>query len=143
MIKSIFSILVLITVLQADFIRDNTNEIVLDTSTNLMWQDNEDVDTTTRNWSDAIAYCEGLSYGGYNDWRLPNFNELYNLADRSISSPAISPVFQNVVSSQYWSSTTFTGNTSNAWFVNFDYGNERWFNKTSTIYVRCVRASDN
>jgi len=143
MIKSIFSILVLITVLQADFIRDNTNEIVLDTSTNLMWQDNEDVDTTTRNWSDAIAYCEGLSYGGYNDWRLPNFNELYNLADRSTYNPSISSVFQNVASSYYWSSTTGASDTSNGWDVNFLNGFVTWDDKTDTNYVRCVRASDN
>ena len=27
-------------------------------------------------WKDAIAYCRGLREGGYNDWKLPNIDEL-------------------------------------------------------------------
>ncbi len=143
MIKSISILFVLmswISVLNADFIRDDDKYVVIDTSTQLMWQDNSDAKTLTKNWDDALAYCEALTLGPYNDWRLPNFNELYLLADRSIiSSPAISSVFTNVFSSNYWSSTTNASNTSNAWNVNFNKGNDNWNDKTNSNYVRCVR----
>jgi hypothetical protein len=49
----------------------------------------------------------------------------------------------NVVSSNYWSSTTNASNTSNAWNVNFNNGNDNNNAKTNTNYVRCVRATEN
>ena len=42
-------------------------------------------------------------------------------------------------SSNYWSSTTIASNTSNAWDVNFNNGNDNWNTKTNDNYVRCVR----
>lgn len=49
----------------------------------------------------------------------------------------------NVVTSNYWSSTTNASNTSNAWNVNFNNGNDNNDDKTNTNYVRCVRPADN
>jgi len=45
----------------------------------------------------------------------------------------------NVVSDNYWSSTTIVGNEDNAWGVNFNNGNDNWNNKSNNNYVRCVR----
>ena len=135
--KSILSLFVVIGLLQADYIRDDNKGVVLDTSTNLMWQD--DVPSVQKTWIDAINYCESLTTGGYNDWRLPNFNELYMLADRSKYNPAISPVFKNVVSSVYWSSTTNVSYPDSAWYVYFHNGHGYWYNKYYSSYVRCVR----
>lgn len=136
-----FSLIVFPTLLIAEFLRDNIKEIVLDTSTNLIWQDDNTPATIT--WKNAISHCENLSLGGYNDWRLPNFNELNSLADRSTYKPAISSVFQNVFSSNYWSSTTRESFPSHAWVVDFYNGHDDWDNKTFSDYVRCVRSSDN
>jgi hypothetical protein len=137
--KVILLIMIGISLLQADYIRDDDKEVVLDTTTNLMWQDDADVKTITKNWTDAIDYCEASAFGGFSDWRLPSFNELYLLADRSVYNPAISPVFTNVVSSSYWSSTTDASSTTYAWRVNFYYGYDNARVKTNTFYVRCVR----
>jgi len=126
--------------LQADYTRDATKNVVTDNSSGLMWQD--DAVGSTMNWATALTTCEALTLGGYSDWRLPNYNELYNLADRSRTNPEISPVFTKVVSDDYWTSTTYASFTSYAWFVNFNYGDDYWDGKTDSNYVRCVRAGN-
>jgi formylglycine-generating enzyme required for sulfatase activity len=60
---------------------DNDNGTVTDTYTSLMWQ--QDGPTTKKNWEQALAYCEGLTLGGYTDWRLPTPKELHSLVDYS------------------------------------------------------------
>ena len=120
----------------ANFTRDNNTKIVTDNSTKLQWQDNESV---SKKWTDAIDYCEALTLGGYNDWRLPNLNELRSIVDRSKSNPAIDSTFKNVVSYYYWSSSTVVGYEDGAWGVYFDYGYDDWDDKSNEYYVRCVR----
>lgn len=124
--------------LQADYTRDDAKNVVTDSTSGLMWQDN--AVGSTINWATALTACENLTLGEYTDWRLPNYNELYHLADRSRSNPALSPVFTQVVSGYYWSSTTFASDTSSAWYVGFGYGGDYWDYKTTSYYVRCVRA---
>jgi len=141
--KRILSIMIgLSLAAQADFTRDDTTQIVTDTRTGLQWQDNNDAKTITRKWTEAIRYCEDLNLGEHTDWRLPNFNELYFLADRSKRNPAISSVFQNIVSGYYWSSTAIVGDEGYAWYVYFydGNGNGHWGNKSHAYHVRCVRA---
>ena len=55
-------------------------EICRDTETGLMWQL---APTPTRftSWSAANQYAEELTLGPYNDWRLPTYDELYELYD--------------------------------------------------------------
>jgi len=45
-----------------------------------------------------------------------------------------------VLSSNYWSSTTNANNTNNAWHVNFNNGNVNNNNKSNNYYVRAVRS---
>ena len=119
-----------------DFTRDNATQVVTDNTTGLQWQDDVNV---TKTWTQAIDYCETLTLGANSDWRLPNFNELYFIADRSKRNPAIDSAFQNVVSNNYWSSTTVVGLEYNAWNVYFNYGDDFWNRKSNSGYVRCVR----
>ena len=66
--------------------------------------------------------------------------ELLTLVDYGVSVPAITGAyFPNTISSLYWSSTTYAGNTANAWNVYFYYGSTYYNSKTNVYYVRCVR----
>lgn len=137
---------------QTRFTRDDNTNIVTDTQTHLQWQDqpytqaeqdaydDDKEEGKVLFWENAITYCESLTLGGKDDWRLPNFNELYYITDRSTSDPALSSVFKHVSSSYYWSSTTAASNTSSAWIVNFDYGSDDYNDKSYSYFVRCVRA---
>lgn len=52
------------------------NASLLDQTTRLMWQDNEQVLAQTRKWQDAQNYCNDLILENFEDWRLPTTNEL-------------------------------------------------------------------
>ena len=130
------SILGITSILSADFSREAVG-IVTDTTTALEWQDNEVGSLTT--WTEAIDRCEALELGGHQDWRLPNIRELLSLVDDTKFVPSISSSFTNIISNNYWSSTTYASNTSYAWVVCFSYGNDYHNAKTNSNYVRCVR----
>jgi hypothetical protein len=118
--------------------------VVKDTKTSLQWQNDysdNGGNIKEAKWTDAIDYCEALSLGGHDDWRLPNFNELYSIADRSKRNPAIdTTVFENAVSDHYWSSSTVVGGENGAWDVGFYFGVGNLSYKSHSLYVRCVRA---
>lgn len=129
----------------SNYLRDDKNDIVLDTSSGLIWQDDSEAAINTSSWDNAISYCNNLSLGGYSDWRLPNVNEFLFLADRSKSNPAVSEKFKNIQSSYYWSSTTAVYAFDNmALYVRFDDGSDReTWKSDETIHIRCVRGGVN
>ena len=135
----ILLILSLNSLMWADFTRDDINGIVTDHNTTLQWQD--DSETPYLNWSQAISYCEALSLGGYQDWRLPNLNEFYTIVNVSVLPP-IDPVFQNTVSTYYWASTTRASLTSYGLGILFSDGRSGWSGKWTSAYVRCVRGEN-
>lgn len=116
---------------------DNGNGTVTDSSTGLVWQQGE---PGAKTWGDALNYCEGLSLGGADDWRLPNVKELESLTDDTRYNPALDKTyFPNATSSNYWSSTTYAYNTDYAWGVGFSGGVVGNDDKGYNDYVRCVR----
>lgn len=97
---------------------DNGDGTVTDLATGLMWQLADD--GQTRDWKDALAYAEGLTLAGYDDWRLPDIKELQSIVDytrspQTTNSPAINPLFSltEIIDEKgdknygfYWSGTT-------------------------------------
>lgn len=138
--KYILGLLLMVSFASAELVRDG-NGIVTDSDTNLMWQD--DVASTERLWDSSINYCETLNLAGYNDWRLPNKNELLSIVDYNKYNLVIKGnVFQNIVSGEYWSSTTYKGDTNYVWAVNTISGSSSTFIKTGNNYALCVRAGE-
>ncbi len=135
-VKTLFLILIGISVVNADFIRDDTTGIVKDTTAQLEWQDNSV--TTQMDWHTAISYCEGLNLEG-TGWKLPNINQLNSLIDYS-NSPAINSAFTYTGNWYYFSSTTNLDRTDSAFSIN-QYGENAYGRKTDHHYVRCVRTA--
>ncbi|GGD36134.1 hypothetical protein GCM10012288_07650 [Malaciobacter pacificus] len=140
--KNILILALLTNFLFADFSRDSIQEVVIDDVSNLTWQDDFEVKTDKIIWSEAVDYCENLTLGGYSNWRLPNINELKSIVDLSKYNPSINSIFENIVSGNYWSSTSYAEARGNAWYIYFANGSHGGLHKSGRdgkAYVRCVR----
>jgi len=115
---------------------------VIDNITRLEWQRQDD--DIERNWDNAWSYCAGLELDGHEDWRLPRIKELQSIVDYGqVAAPLIDPVaFTNTNTTFYWSATTESISSSNAWLIFFGVGAVNVFNTgkgNDNIFVRCVR----
>lgn len=89
-----------------------------DDATGLLWADKDNGSDV--NWSQAAGYCENLSLGGYDDWRLPTINELKTLYDRSLSQQYKIKGPIKLEAAGMWSGST--NNSGDAWSFNFFNG---------------------
>ena len=105
---------------------DNANGTVTDTLTGLVWLKNANC-YGEQVWATAMISASTLANGacGLTDgsisgqWRLPNRRELMSLVELSKYSPAL-PVghpFSGVQPYSYWSSTTSSSYSDDAWYV--------------------------
>lgn len=132
---------------------DNDNGTVTDNLTGLIWTKNANA-FGWRSWAQAISDANGLHDGSFpwltdgsktGDWRLANFRELSSLIDFGRSNLALPEVhpFTNVQSaSYYWSSTTYAGDTTRAWVLDFAFGKEGDLPKSNNQVVWCVRGGN-
>ena len=124
----------------------DNGDTVTDNLTGLIWAKNANLDGA-KSWYDAIDYCNGLSLGGYDDWRLSNRYELESLLDMAQINPALPSEhpFSNVQWNDcyYWTSTTFAAGTVDnfAWRISLNYGEVFFldFTKSTSQYVWPVR----
>lgn len=119
-------------------------EVVIDLATGLMWIGNtDDIDCGCRgryDWGSALTNCSGLEIGGFNNWRLPNINELASIVNWSTHSPAIYDVFTNTaIDDGYFSSTTRIFLTTYAKVISYSEGTMLNGKKVDAYYVRAVR----
>jgi|GEM_PF-3342312 len=121
-----------------NFSRDNSKNIVIDNTNNLMWQDGHSSGYMT--WNSAIDYCKNLDFAGYSDWRLASIEELHSITDqRKNSAPFVNQSFQNISSDWYWSSTTVKSSISYSWKLDFSYGDDGENYHNGKNQVRCLR----
>ena len=119
--------------------KDNNNGRVTDNLTGLIWLKNANC-AGPKSWNDALDFANqlkdgdcGLSDGSQaGEWRLPNRFELESLLDLQYYNPPLSNTagtgqwtegdpFTNVGWTRYWTSSTYSVNTSEAWFVGLMY----------------------
>ncbi|BBG65723.1 hypothetical protein NNO_1020 [Hydrogenimonas sp.] len=139
--RKVFALTIWLTLLSAaELVRDDSTGIVLDENSGLMWQDDSGAASEKVPWREALKRCENLRLGGYGDWRLPTSDELESLADESRFKHGIYPVFENVGSGGYWSSTQDPVHPSRAWMTLYTCGGGYWYGKDKRAYLRCVRS---
>jgi hypothetical protein len=145
---------------------------VTDTHTGLMWKRcaegqsgfDCDGDASGYTWNDAMPrFRRGVSFAGYNDWRLPTREELRGLVWCSNGTPKeeawdshcdgkndrngsyerptiVTAAFPNTPSSDFWSASPFASVPNVAWGVHFNGGYDFWYFRSSAEHVRLVRA---
>ncbi len=122
--------------------------VVRDTGSGLMWQgctagqrgwDCETGEALAVTWEDALHLCATLDWGGYQDWRLPDRNELHSMVDFELFSPAVDPDVFPATTGLLWSSTTYPGDSGKAWLVSHGTGFVQGWEKDGDYRVRCVR----
>jgi hypothetical protein len=144
--------------------KDNGDGTVTDLHTGLMWQKD---DQASRNWDDAIGYCNNLmlcndgfwtdtdncdTHGGvkYDDWRLPTIIEGIIMMDFSCDSGTpehCDNSYQNnaliwddcLSGCGFWSSTTDPYSDSYAYRISTSDGSSTRLGKYIEYYVRCAR----
>lgn len=68
-------------------------DVVVDNVTGLWWEDTDSVILRNLSFADAQDYCNNLTLGGIDTWRLPKDKELHGLIDYSQSDIMIPPAF--------------------------------------------------
>jgi hypothetical protein len=81
-------------------------------------------------WSDAKVSCDTLKTNGYNDWYLPDKDELNKLF---VSKKTLGGFSET----QYWNSTQ--NDEQHAWAQDFLAGNQNSCSKAIILHVRPVR----
>ncbi|SFV68620.1 FimH-like protein [hydrothermal vent metagenome] len=115
----------------------NASDVRVDKESDLVWQDNKII--IQEDWTSAISYCKELSLGGYQNWRLPEIDELMSISDKNNYSPAIKKYFKYTKNDYYWTITAYTSDISQAWILNFINGSASYDKKSTRYWVRCIR----
>ncbi len=135
----IFGMVLLTAPAWAEF-TEQGNGTVLDTQSDLIWQQGNDQNQNKgRTWDQARDYCQALVLDGYTDWRLPDKDELAGLVNTKRVDPAIDPIFA-AQSAGYWTASDLVSNSKSAWTILFYYGALTALDKDTYQNVRCVRA---
>jgi len=136
---------------QDNFIK-NGNQTVTDTSSGLMWEQKTD-DGSINDWSNLynneqayewIRTLNNTNFTGYNDWRLPNINELISLIDTHRNPRINAYYFPKTMNYKYLSNTTSLDWWGGFMYVMFrDLETEAMVNDTPkddiNYYIRAVR----
>lgn len=133
---------------------DHSDGTVTDTATGLMWhkcmfgQSGNDCSgdgALNSTWVNALSSADNADVAGYNDWRLPNVEELRSITVDGLSPTIDASVFPNTLAGAYWTSSPFYNEflTSYTWIIEFTDGNANYISRIYPyVYIRLVRDVD-
>lgn len=96
-------------------------------------------DGLSRTWEASISLCEGLNTGGYSDWRLPTQKELLQAYTNGLWHLKDSSKLNLAQFTYYWSSSTRSTNTGEAWSAWLNEMMANYLDKTTSLRLLCVR----
>jgi len=92
--------------------------------------------TTIWDWVEQVN-AEG--FAGHSDWRIPTISELNSIVTGF--NPSIDPVFGPTQSAPYWSGSTISPGSTNAYYVHFYNGSQSDAHKINPYWIRAVRSA--
>jgi hypothetical protein len=119
------------------FERSSDGTTVTDHKTGLQWAAEESAKELT--FADAEKHCAELRLGGFEDWRLPDLEELESLRDLTRHNPCIDTAFFKSNAGWTWTRTPTAWSSGCAWIVHFDGGYVDYGNRHDRAFVRAVR----
>jgi len=126
---------------------DNGDGTVTDNLTGLVWEKKTtESEALTYTYSAACSYCEGLSLGGHDDWRVPTRKEFSTLLNYGSASPTLDivyfPDFTYIKPAEinYWTISDYYSDPTQAWVIQISFGfiGKRSKSNATPIKVRCV-----
>ena len=117
----------------------SAKDVILDTSTSLLWQDSAESRDMTMTYFEAKDYCAKLSISEYSDFRVPTLYELRTIVDYKNYKPASLSGINYTASETYWTTTEFADDASEVWTINFKKGEYAVKGKHYTRNIRCVQ----
>ena len=134
--KTLLSLFVIATLANSEMIRFPDKEVVLDTDSNLMWQDSIDAKTVQKEWDKALEYCSNLNLNGITGWKLPDKYDLEELYKKKKAN-LLTNVDDSFWFSEYWTSSRYS--SDKAWLV-FPSNGDSYANLVSwSSNIRCVK----
>ena len=116
-------------------------EAVLDRETGLVW--GIGASSFHFSWAEAQRVCnQEAAWGWRFGWRLPTLQELASLIDILTNTDPALPnghPFAYYGECNYWSSTSYAGDDSKAWYVDFCYPRPGYADRSSGFHLWCVR----
>jgi len=128
---------------------DNNDGTVTDNLTGLVWeQKSEESEQSTFSYSEAVAYCENLSLGNSDDWRVPTRKEFSTILNLGTISPALDTTYfpdytyTSASGVYYWTSSEYHDDPSQVWKIQISFGiSEAVTSQAPPYKVRCVRGT--
>ena len=91
-------------------------------------------------WAEALQNAARENFAGYQDWRLPNKNELDAIVEERCVAPAINKmIFPATPPDYFWSSSPYSGLSTGAWSADFSFGVVTASEKKGRLHMRLVR----
>ena len=123
---------------------DNGDGTVTDNLTGLLWeQKTEENEPNILSYDDATAYCENLSLGNSDNWRVPTRKEYSTLLNLGRLSPSLDltyfPYYTSTPTTvHYWTASDYHDDPTKVWLMQLSWGIIEVASKEAMNKIRCV-----